>query len=182
MAVKQALKKGTRARNRQAQQLKANRAAQGQGLFSADSETRRKMRRARNGGTVQMSGDEVMQHAKGFQGQMDDISKQMIEMDKEIAGGNLKGIDLVAARRNRQGLQDSHDALNQQRRKYTKAFANDESISRDMTTGERWASAGGAIKDYYIGGTMGQSAARIGATTGGIVGLNMGMDYLNGGR
>lgn len=174
-----AAKKGIKNYSKQKKKVLANRSAMDNSLFKANYDTRQRMRKARQGGHVAMSGDEVMGHAKGFQNQMDDVAKQMASLDKEIAGGNLKGIDLIAARRNREGLQSSHDALNEQRRKYTKAFVNDETMHREMTTGERWMEAGGAVKDYYIGGTMGQSAARIGATAGGIVGLNVGLDYLN---
>lgn len=49
---KQAIKKGTSARNNEAVRLNSNRNASSQTLFGASSQTRRSMRRGMRGGTV----------------------------------------------------------------------------------------------------------------------------------
>lgn len=183
MAIKQAVKKGTMARNRQAKALKANRAAQGQGLFSADRSTRRGMKRAIHGGKTQMS-DVDMANAYDMQKGIRSANGQRIgEIDDLLGTGQgVSKSDRLLLQRERQGLMDQAMNAKSEQQRIGTAMEKGESLSRDLTKMERLGLAGKSIGNYYVGGTMGQSAARIGATTGGIVGLNMGMDYLSGGR
>ena len=156
----------------------ANRKVAEQSLFFPNHNTRMQFRKGMKGGNTKVSMDEALKGLDRAQEQAAKLNSQAGDIRKRMGAENLSRTDKVRLDRELSEIQQQGLALEGQMKNFETVIGGGD-VYRDLTKMERLGMVGGAVRDYYIGGTAGQSAARIGATAGGIIGLNVGLDALN---
>lgn len=199
MALGKAASKGVKRYAKKKERVLANRAAQDQKIFGAQTSVKRKMQEARNGTKVALPESEykslVSQQAQAKStlqrgrrdghwnennkltgAEMDEYRNLNQQIRQMQQSKQTVPAELTKRRSELQGiLQDRASTLSTAR----EVASTPVSGFRDMTQMDRWKLRGSAAAEYMWGGTGKQIVARNGAVLGGIVGVPIAADAID---